>query len=120
MRRIERLPGYQDGALRLRTGKPVLVARGLSLARFRAVMRDSNAPGRRVIVNFTRAALFGRGHGHFSPVLGYLPNRDLVFVGDVDAQFRPWLAPTARLWAAANQIDAATGKPRGLLEVAAQ
>ena len=119
------LPGgltldQEAAALRLRTGRPVLVERGLSLARFRAALRDSNAPGRRAIVNFTRAALFGRGHGHFSPVLGYLPDRDLVFVGDVNADYRPWLAPTARLWAAANQIDPATGKPRGLLEVAAR
>lgn len=118
------LPGgltldQEAAALRLRTGRPVVVERGLPLDQFRAAMRGANDPTRRVIVNFTRAALFGRGHGHFSPVLGYLPDRDLVFVGDVNARFRPWLVPTARLWAAANAPDPATGKPRGLLEVPA-
>ncbi len=105
--------------LRKRTGAPVTVLRGLSLAAFRAEMARSNDPGRRIIVNFTRQPLFGRGHGHFSPVLGYLPERDLVFVGDVNGDFRPWLVPAARLYEAVNTIDLATHAKRGVLEVVA-
>ncbi len=105
--------------LRRHTGQPVTVLRGLSLADFRREVARSNDLHRRVIVNFTRAPLFGRGHGHFSPILGYLPERDLVFVGDVNANFRPWLTPVARLYAAQDTIDPATGSKRGVLEVGA-
>jgi len=61
-----------------------------------------------------------RGHGHFSPVLGYLPAEDLVFVGDVNANYRPWLVPTSRLFDAQNTIDSSSHAKRGLLEVKAQ
>ncbi len=118
------LPGgltldQEAALLRRRTGQPVTVLRGLSLAEFRREVARSDDPGMRVIVNFTRAPLFGRGHGHFSPILGYLPDRDLVFVGDVNGSFRPWLTPVARLYAAQATIDPATNAARGLLEVRA-
>ena len=64
--------------------------------------------------------VFGRGHGHFSPVLGYLPAEDLVFVGDVNASYRPWLVPTTRLFDAQNTIDSSSHAKRGVLEVEAQ
>ena len=104
--------------LRLRTGEPVAVLRGLSLAAFRQEIARANDPARRYVVNFTREPLFGRGHGHFSPVLGYLPRRDLVFVGDVNDSYRPWLVPVERLYAAQDTIDPATHAKRGLLRVA--
>jgi hypothetical protein len=119
--------GYLPGGLTLdqladllhrRTGRPVAVARGQSLALFRAAMRGANDPIERVIVNFHRGPMFGRGHGHFSPVLGYLADRDLVLLGDVNPDYRPYLVPTERLWRAATTIDAASGKPRGLAIVA--
>lgn len=103
--------------LALRLHRPVQVVRAPSLAAFRALMASANDPGRRIIVNFHRGPLFGRGHGHFSPVLAYLADRDLVLVGDVNAQYRPFLVPVDRLWRAAGTIDDATGKPRGLLVV---
>ncbi len=106
--------------LRRRTGRPVTIERPLTLAAFRAVVARANDPALREIVNFHRGPLFGRGHGHFSPVLGYLPGRDLVFVGDVNARYRPYLVPTERLWQAAATVDTATGKPRGVLVVALQ
>lgn len=105
--------------LRRRTGQTVTVRRGLSLADFRREVARSNDPALRIIVNFTRAPLFGRGHGHFSPVLGYLPARDLVFVGDVNGGYRPWLTPVARLYAAQDTVDPATRARRGVLEVRA-
>jgi hypothetical protein len=102
------------------TGKPVKELRDFSLDSFRAEMAQSNDPSRRVIVNFTRASLFGRGHGHFSPVLGYLPAEDLVFVGDVNAKYGPWLVPTKRLFDAQDTIDSSSHAKRGVLEVNAQ
>ena len=106
--------------LKRETGKPVQKLRELSPEAFRAEMAKSNGPGRRIVVNFTRAPLFGRGHGHFSPVLGYLPAEDLVFVGDVNANYRPWLVSTARLFDAQNTIDSSSHAKRGVLEVEAR
>jgi hypothetical protein len=103
--------------LRRQSGKPVKVLRGLTLAQFRDEMRAVNDPQRRYIVNFHRGPLFGRGHGHFSPLLAYLPGRDLVLVGDVNAGYRPFLVAAARLWQATGTIDEATGKQRGLVEL---
>ena len=102
------------------TGKPVHKLRDVSLETFRAEMAKSNDPSRRIVVNFTRAPLFGRGHGHFAPVLGYLPAEDLVFVGDVNANYRPWLVPTTRLFDAQNTINSSSHAKRGVLEVEAQ
>jgi hypothetical protein len=96
------------------------VLRDLSLDSFRTEIGKSNDPAKRLIVNFTRARLLGRGHGHFSPVLGYLPQEDLVFVGDVNANYRPWLVPTSRLYEAQNTVDSSGNAKRGLLEVEAR
>lgn len=101
------------------TSTPVVVLRDLDLEGFRAHLRASNEPGRRYILNFHRGPLFGRGHGHFSPILGYLPDRDLVFVGDVNEDYGPWFASSARVFAAMDTIDSATGKKRGLILVSA-
>ena len=80
----------------------------------------SNDPSRRIIINFLRTPLFGRGHGHLSPVFGYFSAEDLVFVGDVNANYRPWLVPTSRLFDAQNRVDSSTHAKRGLLEVEAR
>ncbi len=102
------------------TGKPVKELRDLTREDFREEMAKSNDPSRRIVVNFTRAPLFGRGHGHFSPVLGYLPEEDLVFVGDVNANYRPWLVPTSRLFDAQDTVNSSSHAKRGVLEVEAQ
>jgi Phytochelatin synthase len=99
------------------SGKSVKLLRDLSLDSFRAEMAKSNDPSRRVVINFSRKPLFGRGYGHFSPILGYLPAEDLVFVGDVNANYRPWLVPTTRLYDAQNTIDSSSRAKRGLLEI---
>lgn len=115
--------GYLLGGLTLdelrdllsrRTGRPVQILRNLDLAHFRAEMRLVNDPHDRIIANFHRGPLFGRGHGHFSPLLLYLPDRDLVLVGDVNATYRPFLVSTDRLWRAVDTVDPDTGKKRGL------
>lgn len=101
--------------LRLRSGAPVRVVRAADLAAFRAELRGANDPARRVIINFHRGPLFGRGHGHFSPVVGYLADRDLVLIGDVNADFRPFLVRSATLWRGVDTVDEATGRARGLI-----
>lgn len=101
--------------LALRTRSRVTVVRDPTLGEFRALMATANDPRRRMIVNFHRGPMFGRGHGHFSPVLGYLPERDLVLVGDVNAEYRPYLAPVERLWRATDTIDSETAQERGVI-----
>lgn len=103
--------------LRSATGRPVEVLRDLDIETFRAHLRQSNDPALRYVVNFNRAALWGTGHGHISPLLGYLEEEDLVFVGDVNERFRPFLVSSGRLLEAINTRDTSTGRSRGLLRV---
>jgi hypothetical protein len=103
--------------LRLKSGRRVTVLRDFDLATFRAEMAHVNDPARRYVVNFHRGPLFGRGGGHHSPIGGYLAAEDLVLVVDVNRAFRPWLVPTARLFAAVDTVDKVSGKKRGLLVV---
>jgi len=103
--------------LRTKTARPTTIIRDATLREFRAHLQQANDPQRRYVVNFHRGPLFGRGHGHFSPVLGYDASRDLVFVGDVNEAYGPFLVSSERLWHATNTVDGATGKKRGLVLV---
>jgi hypothetical protein len=98
-----------------RGGLRATILRGLTLDEFRALLLNVNDPGRRYIINFNRGQLFDIGGGHFSPLAGYLQAEDQVLVLDVNAKFRPWLAPTERLFQAMDTIDSSTGQKRGLL-----
>jgi hypothetical protein len=100
---------------RKKSGRKVTVLRDLSLASFRDHLRRSNDPTRRYTVNFHRGLLFGQGHGHHSPIGGYLEDLDLVFVLDVNEKFKPWLAPSERVFRAFDTVDSSSGKKRGLL-----
>lgn len=102
--------------LRKKTGLAVRVLRNIGLAAFRLEMAHANDPSRRYVVNFNRGPLFGHGHGHHSPILGYLAEQDLVFVGDVNRDFGgPWLVKSARLYEAMDTTDGTSGKKRGLI-----
>ena len=103
--------------VRQKSGKRVTVLRDLTLDQFRAELARSNDPTLRYIVNFHRGPLFATGGGHHSPIGGYLAAEDLVLVVDVNAKYKPWLVPTARLFAAVDTVDKATGKKRGLLRI---
>ena len=102
------------------TGKPVTILRDVDPAAFRAHLARVNDPGVRYVINFHRGPMFGRGHGHFSPILGYLADRDLVLVGDVNEDYGFYLVESARLFEAMDTIDSATKKKRGLLLVSLQ
>ncbi|TJX04160.1 MAG: phytochelatin synthase [Mesorhizobium sp.] len=100
---------------RTNTRRKVSVLRNLSADAFREHMKRANDPGRRYIVNFTREKIFGAGAGHFSPVGGYLEDEDMVFVLDVNEDFKPWLVERERLFSAMDTIDSGGDKKRGLL-----
>jgi hypothetical protein len=103
------------GLLTEQTPHRVTVLRGLTLAQFREHLRSVNDLRYRYVANFHRGPLFGRGHGHFSPLLGYLEGDDLVLVGDVNDEYRPFLVRSEALWTAVDTIDSATEKKRGLI-----
>jgi hypothetical protein len=98
---------------RKNTKRTITVLRDLSPDAFRQHLKQSNDPGRRYIINFSRKQVFGAGAGHHSPIGGYLEGEDLVFVLDVSRDFRPWLIEGARLFAAMDTRDGT--KKRGLL-----
>ena len=100
---------------RTSTHHQVTVLRDLTYEQFREHLRRSNDPNQRYLINFHRGPLFGEGHGHFSPVGGFLEDRDLVFVLDVNARYQPFLVDARRLFDAMNTTDSASGKKRGLL-----
>jgi hypothetical protein len=101
--------------MRKKTNGHVTVLRDLSLAEFREHMMRANEVGSRYLVNFHRGLLFGKGGGHHSPVGGYLADRDLVFVLDVNSNYGPWLVKTERLYEATNTVDPDSNLKRGLL-----
>lgn len=105
------------GLARRATGRRATVLRDLSLDALRAELARSNDPRVRYIVNFHRGPLFGQGGGHHSPIGGYLADADLVYVLDVNEEYRPWLVETERLFAAIDTVDPESGKKRGLLRI---
>jgi Phytochelatin synthase len=98
---------------RVKTSRKITVLRDLSEEQFREHLRRSNDPGRRYIVNFNRQQIFGAGVGHHAPIGGYLEYEDLVFILDVNSDYKPWLVERTRLFAAVNTFDGE--KKRGLL-----
>lgn len=102
---------------RQNTDAEVTVLRDFTLETFREHLRASNDPSRRYLVNFHRGPLFARGHGHHSPIAGYLEEQDLVLVVDVNEEYRPWLVPSARLFEALDTVDSSTGEKRGLIRI---
>lgn len=100
-----------------KTDARVSVSRDLTPEQFHEHLRHANDTGRRYVVNFDRAAIFGAGVGHHSPIGGYLETEDLVLVLDVNRDFRPWLIERSRLYAAMDTLDGES--KRGLLLIEA-
>lgn len=104
---------------RAATGREVTLLRDLTLDQFRTELARTNDPQLRYVINFHRGLLFGKGTGHHSPIGGYLPDEDLVFVLDVNEKFGPWLVDTERLFRAMDEVDGSTNEKRGLLRIEA-
>ena len=96
-----------------KTTRKVSVLRNLTADEFREHMKHANDPGRRYIINFTREKIFGAGGGHHSPIGGYLEAEDMVFVLDVNEDYKPWLVERERLFSAMDTLDG--DQKRGLL-----
>lgn len=82
----------------------------------RAAIRAATAAARGpvLVAGYARSALGQTGSGHFSPIAGYHPERDLALILDV-ARFKypPHWVPLPLLWRAMTGQDPATGKARG-------
>lgn len=103
--------------VRKKTGRKVTVLRDLDRQKFREELQHVNDPARRYTVNFTRGPLFGRGGGHHSPIGGYLADKDLVLVLDVNGHYKPWLVSSDRLFDAVDTVDKSSHQKRGLLRI---
>ena len=78
---------------------------------FREIVQNTTKESDNVIVaSYSRAVLEQTGDGHFSPIGGYHPDRDLVLILDT-ARFKypPHWIPLTSLWKAMEAIDAETG-----------
>lgn len=89
----------------------------------RAVMKCTSSRfdgvnGSAMIVSYSRRKLNQTGDGHFSPIGGYHPGKDMVLIMDV-ARFKypPHWVPLSQLFCAMHAIDPATNMSRGYLEV---
>ena len=77
------------------------------------MVNSLNDPNIRLLANFHRSPLFFSDKsfffklrkiflGHWSPVVAYLENEDLVLVLDVDQEYGAYLVPLERLYEATN------------------
>ena len=84
-----------------------------SLAEFRAICKEitSGRCDRILVCCYDRYSLDQIGTGHYTPIGGYHPERDLVLVFDVSRYKYPlhWL-PLESLWKSMKEIDPTTGK----------
>ncbi|MCC6552623.1 MAG: phytochelatin synthase [Polyangiaceae bacterium] len=72
-----------------------------------------------LVAAYSRGVLGQTGEGHYSPVGGYHPGRDLVLLLDV-ARFKypPHWVPLGLLWEAMQPHDPVTSRPRGYVMLA--
>lgn len=91
---------------------------GLDAFREAVINATSRQSGSFLIASYSRAVLGQTGDGHFSPIGGYHPEKDLVLVLDV-ARFKypPHWVPLKMLYKAMQSVDPDTGRTRGYITV---
>ena len=83
----------------------------VTLEYFRKLVQSAaTADDRVVVMSYSRKTLEQTGDGHFAPIGGYHPQRDLVLIMDV-ARFKypPHWVPMTTMWEAMNTADSETG-----------
>ena len=75
-----------------------------------AVQKTTTGSENVIVASYSRRVLHQLGDGHFSPIGGYHPDRDLVLILDT-ARFKypPHWIPLTSLWTAMQAVDAETG-----------
>lgn len=91
----------------------------LSLDAFRTIVeRNLGAAGDFLLVNYQRQNLDQEGSGHISPVAAYNASADQVLVLDTASFKYPYTwVPVELLYDALQDVDPASGRPRGILEL---
>lgn len=97
-------------------GAHVTMARygSFSFSQFRETVEKCTATdSEHLVVSYSRKAFRQTGDGHFSPIGGYHPERDLVLILDT-ARFKypPHWVPLKLLYDAMEPVDKATGARR--------
>lgn len=79
-----------------------------------AIKEATSQEALHLVVSYSRQVLGQTGQGHYSPVGGYHPGKDLALVLDV-ARFKyaPHWVPIETLWRSMHELDQDTKKPRG-------
>jgi glutathione gamma-glutamylcysteinyltransferase len=98
-------------------GATVLSFRGdeSSLEHFRNSIKEATSQHGLILASsYSRQALGQTGQGHYSPIGGYHPGKDLALVLDV-ARFKyaPHWVPVEVLWKSVCELDQDTHRPRG-------
>lgn len=86
-------------------------------ATFRNVVETTSKASEFVtIVSYNRGKVGQTGTGHFSPIGGYHPRKDMVLLMEV-ARFKypPHWIPLSMLFEATKDVDAVTGRSRGFV-----
>lgn len=82
----------------------------------RLVMQATESDDQILMVSYCRKTLNQTGSGHFSPIGGYHPERDLVLIMDVARyKYPPHWAPLSSLFNATRVIDPMSGLSRGYI-----
>lgn len=84
----------------------------MSVEEFRRVVEQSTKQDESFIVaSYSRPALMQTGEGHFSPIAGYHPQKDLVLILDV-ARFKypPYWVSLPLLVKSMKELDVSTGE----------
>jgi glutathione gamma-glutamylcysteinyltransferase len=91
----------------------------VSIETFREMVKAASAnPENHLVVSYTRKAFNQTGDGHFSPIGGYSPEKDMVLILDT-ARFKypPHWLNLEDLYHAMEACDSVTGLPRGFMRL---
>lgn len=80
------------------------------------IKRVSKGSDEVIVASYSRKALDQTGSGHFSPIAGYHPGKDLVLIMDVARfKYQPHWVKVHSLFKAMQDVDKDTGLSRGYL-----
>ena len=83
----------------------------MSEERFRSLLKETTKQDESfIIASYSRSSLHQTGEGHFSPIAGYHPEKDLVLILDV-ARFKypPHWVSLPQLVKSMKELDVSTG-----------
>jgi len=94
----------------------------ITLEDFRSlVVKNLQAPGNFVLVNYLRKAIDQETGGHISPIAAYNKQTDRFLILDVSRyKYPPVWVKAEELWRAMATVDSVSGKTRGFVMISAR